>query len=330
MNAQISVDSVGDLIAAANQPDIWILEGLVEEGDQVVLCGAPKAGKSLMASQIALAAASGGDFLGWKAPIARRVLYVNLELRPKRFGRRLIAQVGDVKHLAAYSNLKTINCLRTLDIRDFKQCEAFADKVKALGVDLVIWDVLARMHGADENDNPSMRAVMHSIRVASADRAHIILHHMRKASAGQENVNLGAAGMRGASSIHGEADLVMSLHVRSGQGARFSVKFSARNIEAPEELLLDRDANLRFHEATEDKTQRLIATIKSAFGLGTTCPARSLLEHVCKMYNVKGRRAQQLIQQAVKNRWIVGYEATEDKAYEYELLNSSDLTNDIY
>lgn len=325
MNTQISVDSVGDLVAAANEPDIWILEGLVEEGDQIVLCGAPKAGKSLMASQIALAVASGGDFLGWKAPIARRVLYVNLELRPKRFGRRLIAQVGELKHLAAYSNLKTINCLRTLDIRDSKQRDAFADKVKQLGVDLVIWDVLARMHGADENDNPSMRAVMHSIRVASADRAHIILHHMRKASAGQENVNLGAAGMRGASSIHGEADLVMSLHVRSGQGARFSVQFSARNIETPEELLLDRDANLRFHEATEEKTQRLIATIKSAFGLETTCPARSLIEHVCKMHNVKGRRAQQLIQQAVKSRWIVGHEATEDNTYEYELLNSSDF-----
>lgn len=325
MNTQISVDSVSDLIAAANQPDIWIIEGLVEEGDQVVLCGAPKAGKSLMASQLALAVASGGDFLGWKAPIARRVLYVNLELRPKRFGRRLIAQVGDVKHLAAYSNLKTINCMRTLDIQDPKQREAFADKVKALGVELVIWDVLARMHGADENDNPSMRAVMHSIRVASADKAHIMLHHMRKASAGQENVNLGAAGMRGASSIHGEADLVMSLHVLSGQGARFSVQFSARNIETPEEQLLDRDANLRFHEATEEKTQRLIATIKSAFGLETTCPAHDLIEHVCTAHNVKGRRAQQLIQQAVKNGWILGHEASGDRAYEYELLNSSDF-----
>ncbi|ADI30173.1 AAA family ATPase [Methylotenera versatilis] len=322
MDTLIKVDSVSDLIDAANEPDIWIIEGLIEEGDQVVLCGAPKAGKSLMASQIALAVASGGNFLGWRAPIARKVLYVNLELRCKRFGRRLIAQGGDVKQLIKYSNLKTINCLRTLDIRDPKQCEAFAKEVKELEVDLVIWDVLARMHGADENDNPSMRAVMHSIRVASADKAHMIIHHMRKAAAGQENVNLGAAGMRGASSIHGEADLIMSLHVRSGQGARFSVKFSARNIETPEELLLDRDTKLRFHEASDEKMQRLRAVIESAFGIEPICRAKELIHHLMTNFSVQKRSAQYYIETAIEKGWIIDDSSHEDKRYEYKLLNS--------
>jgi KaiC/GvpD/RAD55 family RecA-like ATPase len=64
---KIIIDSISDLLDAANERDVWILDGLIEEGDQVVLSGPPKAGKSLMVSQMALAVASGGSFLKWKA-----------------------------------------------------------------------------------------------------------------------------------------------------------------------------------------------------------------------------------------------------------------------
>jgi RecA-family ATPase len=157
MAATFRVDNVSDLLTAASQPDVWVLEGLIEAGDQVVLAGAPKSGKSLMASQIALAVASGGKFLGWKAPTQRKVLYVNLELRPKRFGRRLIAQVGGARHLSHHTNLLTINDLRTLDILNPTLRDEFAELVRSENIELVIWDVLARMHGEDENGNPCQR-----------------------------------------------------------------------------------------------------------------------------------------------------------------------------
>lgn len=324
MVATFRIDTVTDLLTAASQPDIWVLEGLIEAGDQVVLAGAPKAGKSLMASQLALAVASGGKFLGWRAPTQRKVLYVNLELRPKRFGRRLIAQVGGARNLSRHTNLLTINDLRTLDIIDPLRREEFAELVRSEGIELVIWDVLARMHGEDENNNPAMRAVMHAIRVASADRAHIILHHMRKPAGGQEDVNLGAAGMRGASSIHGEADLIVSLHVRSGQGARFSLKFSARNIEAPDELLLDRGADLLFNEAAEAEAHRNQDAIRCAFGGSTSCLAKTLHEQLMKTFDVKERRASQLIKAAVKAGWITRSQRS-DRRYEYWMQPASDL-----
>ena len=324
MVATFHIDTVGDLLTAASQPDIWVLEGLIEAGDQVVLAGAPKAGKSLMASQIALAVASGGKFLGWRAPNQRKVLYVNLELRPKRYGRRLIAQVGGARNLIRHANLLTINDLRTIDVLDPLRREEFAELVRSEGIELVIWDVLARMHGEDENNNPSMRAVMHAIRVASADRAHIILHHMRKPAGGQEDANLGAAGMRGASSIHGEADLILSLHVRSGQGARFSLKFSARNIEAPDELLLDRGADLLFNEAAEAEAHRIQDAIQFAFGESPSCLAKSLHEQLMNTFDVKERRAKQLIEIAVKSGWITRSQR-HDRCYEYWMQPVSGL-----
>lgn len=325
MTSAIRIDTVSDLLAASAQPDVWLVRGLIEEGDQVVLSGPPKAGKSLLASQLALAVASGRTFLNWEIPEARKVLYVNLELRPKRFGRRLVAQVGGAHLLGRYGNLHTVNALRTLDVTNPTEVAAFATMVKKLGVQLVVWDVLARMHSADENDNPAMRAVMHAARLASADRAHVVVHHSRKPASGQENVNLGAAGMRGASSIHGEADLVMSLHVRSGQGARFSLKFSARNVEEPDEMLLDRDAStLLFHEADEAKTDRLQTVIRAILSATESCPPRVLIEHVMKSFSVKQRRAQQLIEDA-RDKGMVERVPPEGSRFTYRLPTTGGL-----
>ncbi|MCD6706081.1 MAG: hypothetical protein LT080_06445 [Thiobacillus sp.] len=51
-------------------------------------------------------------------------------------------------------NLHTVNALRTLDLTNPEEVAAFAKMVRELGVQLVVWDVLARMHSADENDKP--------------------------------------------------------------------------------------------------------------------------------------------------------------------------------
>lgn len=324
MAAKLIFDDITDIVAAANEPDVWLLEGLIEEGDQVVLAAAPKAGKTLMASQIALAVASGGRFLNWRAIVPRKVLYVNLELRPKRFGRRLITQVGGIQCLLPHQNLLTISHLRTLNILDTKQQKSFSEFIRENNIGLVIWDVLARMHSAEENDNGSMRAVMHAIRIASADRAHLVLHHMRKPPSGAEDVNVGALGMRGASSIHGEADLIIAMHIRSGQGARYSLRFSARNVEAPDEMLIERDQNLCFFEASAQETNRLMSVIHSAFQGLRICLAQGLLEHVMNAYCVRERRAKQLIKDAGDRGWITRRQRS-DKCYEYILLNSETL-----
>lgn len=325
---KISIDKSADLIHAAQQPDEWIVTGLIEAGDQVIISGNPKAGKSLIASQLSIAVATGGKFLSWNIPKPRRVLYVNLELRRKRFGKRLIAQIGGVSTLERCCNLHTVNELRTIDIRNRNCLDEFAALIKSLEIDIIVWDVLARMHNADENDNPAMRAVMHAIRVASADRAHVVLHHARKPASGQENVNLGAAGMRGASSIHGEADLVMSLHVRSGRGARYSLKFSARNIEEPDEMLLDRDpATLLFYQANEVEEKRLQAVIRAVFNSDLTCTSKKLTDAVMDAFRVKERRAKDYIHSAVQQGLIVRVKL-HGRNFGYRIVNFKDLLSE--
>ncbi len=69
---------------ASEQKPIWLLDELIEQGDQWIINGAPKSGKSLLATQLALAIASGGQFLNWKNKNPARVLYMDFELRKVR------------------------------------------------------------------------------------------------------------------------------------------------------------------------------------------------------------------------------------------------------
>lgn len=48
------VDGIGAMLKAAKQDPNWIIEGLLEEGDQLLVGGPPKSGKSLFAMQLAL------------------------------------------------------------------------------------------------------------------------------------------------------------------------------------------------------------------------------------------------------------------------------------
>src|SRR5690625_5007885 len=66
-NADKWSDSIMQAAALSEAPVNWAFEDFIVQGDQVMIAGAPKSGKSWMALQMALAASSGGKFLQWKA-----------------------------------------------------------------------------------------------------------------------------------------------------------------------------------------------------------------------------------------------------------------------
>lgn len=297
----VRIDTPEYLLAATREPDNWVIDNFIEQGDQVLLIGPPKAGKSLLASQMAIAVATGGDIFGYEVKVPRKVLYVNLELRDKQFGRRLLAQIGGEEKLRNATNLLTVNERRTINVLNHSEVKAFADAIVEAGVELVIWDVLVRTHGADENENTAMRKVMHQLRLASAEKAHIVVHHSRKPASGSEGSNQATVSSRGASSITGEADLLMTLAVRSGQGARYSLNFQARNIQEPEEMLLDRDnKTLLFKFSDEDAEDRLIKVVREAFTTSPTRTSREITDHLMTQYGVQQRTAKTHLQKAIQ------------------------------
>lgn len=71
-----------------NAPPPWIIEKLLAEGEQMLVFGAPKVGKSQFALQLACCLAMGRPFLGWSIARQRRVLYLNFEMGKRVFMHR--------------------------------------------------------------------------------------------------------------------------------------------------------------------------------------------------------------------------------------------------
>ena len=317
------------ITAALQQPE-WVLEGLIERGDQWVLAGSPKAGKSLMAAQIALAVSEGGTFLNWTCSRPLKTLYMDLELKDRAFWQRTLSMYrGNEAAMLRNSNFLRCGDFRTIDVLDVVQRKKMADMIAAVQPDFIVWDVLARMHSGEENDNGVMKAVMISIRMVSGSAAHIVVHHARKPAPGTEGVNLGALSLRGASAIHGEADGVMSLAVRDGQGARFSLKFSTRNVEEPDEMLLSRDdTTLMYQEGSRGEQERIREVLQAAMRGQGYILSQELEEHFCEALQVKSRRAKDYLKQCREWGWVE-LERRQDRRYQYVLTDAAPILKSV-
>lgn len=77
-----------DWLAQEDPPDDPIICGLIERGEMFALVGQSKAGKSLLALQMALCVAAGRDFLG-RRTVHKRVYVANLEVSANQYRKRL-------------------------------------------------------------------------------------------------------------------------------------------------------------------------------------------------------------------------------------------------
>jgi len=84
------VEDGADIAAKELPALIQIVEGIVCEQSKLVICSGAKAFKTWLTIMMALCIAHGVPFLG-RATTRRRVLYVNLELKPSTFDRRVQA-----------------------------------------------------------------------------------------------------------------------------------------------------------------------------------------------------------------------------------------------
>ncbi len=207
------IRDIYDLATCATEPDHWIFDGLIERGDQVLLAGAPKTGKSLLASQLSLAAAAGSGFMSWRAVAQKKVLYVNLEVREKWFARRVERQIDvacDNEKRLSFSNFFSFSLQRSIDVLSKKDCAMLESKIGWLGPDLIVFDVFSRLHESDEVDPRAMRKVMMQFRNLSSGAAHVIVIHTRKADKSSPTAQT-AADIKGSAAIFGECDTAIVL-----------------------------------------------------------------------------------------------------------------------
>lgn len=223
-DSSLKVIGLGEFLKMNLNDPTWLVEGLIPEPSTTILYGPGGARKSWFAQSMAIALASGEDFLGkFQVSKQRRVLYVQSESSTRGLRDRLLKLARGYgvtsEDLDRYSGIITN---QEIDLSDdgFEQLTSVLEKARGEGrpFEFMVIDPLVDFHTADENDNGEMSRVVTGFRKL---RDHyelnsLILHHTNKS-----NFYTGSNKARGASSIITSMDGRWS--VRTGTGGWSSI-----------------------------------------------------------------------------------------------------------
>ena len=178
------------LLAEPDEPVDWLIEPLIERESLGFIGGEPKLTKSILASHLAVSAVTAQPLFGkFQVPKPLRVFYVQEEDGRRRVKRRLKALVRGLGGDQAAFTQAVGERLRVAIRQGFRIDEPDWFKrlqlaLEAFKPDLVIFDVLANLHGMDENDQRAMSKLMKYFQ-ALRDTYHcavLIVHHFKKMS----------------------------------------------------------------------------------------------------------------------------------------------------
>lgn len=155
----------------------WLVPGLLEHGERIVLTGAEGSGKSVLVSQIAAALCGGlhpftAAPLGFDDDTSVRVLVVdaeNSEVQTKRRYRRLVRDVDEARRSAGlgpanWRDSFFVECRpEGLDLTRGRDIAWLEHAVSATAPDLLVLGPLYRLHAGDPNNEQMARELVHAI-----------------------------------------------------------------------------------------------------------------------------------------------------------------------
>lgn len=154
-----------------------IVTNYLREGEAMLLSGNPKAGKSFLIVQLAIAVATGGKWIGMTCQ-KKPVLYIDAELSPEMTAGRIrdIREKMGVSYFPEF--LHVINAKKEkISLKDV--ADDFEHGLRH--EDVVIIDPLYMFLNHDENDNSQMKKEMEQLkRISATGTAVVVVHHMSK------------------------------------------------------------------------------------------------------------------------------------------------------
>jgi hypothetical protein len=269
-----------ELMALRFEPIRYVVPGFIAEG-LTVLAGAPKARKSWMALDIAVAVASGGMAFGAIPCPEGDVLFLALEDNRRRLQGRLrkMRVIPPPERLTFFTEWPT-------GIEAVEGVELWARRVKR--PTLVIVDVLARIReftGRDASYEADYRALIALQDLASRlDLAIVVIHHTRKAGADDPFDEV--SGTRG---LTAGADTVLVVRRDNSGGPSFRAMLYGRGRDIPEiESAIEFDEDLYRWKVVGD-----------AWRLADTAERQAILNILTRQMRVK--EIAELVDKSVAN-----------------------------
>jgi hypothetical protein len=308
-----------------------IINGLLDDGDNMIIYSPGGVGKSLITLHIALNLACGEDFLGFPVPKPRNTLFLQSENSRTATYSRLLKIFDGEPDLKI--GLQQIFFPQQIQIAGFFTNPDFKIRIENLiqiieektqeKLDVIIIDPLISFHDADENDNSRMRSTLDCLQEIcnKTKTVPIVVHHANK-----EN------GIRGASSITDWARVVLKIEKKvvadrdfielSCEKSNNHPRFQPFAIQFDEFLC---PKNLENRGLDEKKAAQCEMMAKALDLLGGTAKSqRDLIRQYTELSGLKSRSAIiSHIHEAVKFGYIDMIEADEEgiKAISYKLKN---------
>ena len=157
----ITTPTLGELLEQEDEPYDWVIPGLLERGDRLVLTGSEGLGKSMLQRQMAVAAASGVHPLNHTDIPPMRVLIVDCENGPKKIKRsmRSLAHVGKMRGQDPSGRILVEAIPSGLDVTRPEDEAWLVSRVAGLQPDLLFVGPIYRLHAGNPNDEEIARKV---------------------------------------------------------------------------------------------------------------------------------------------------------------------------
>ena len=225
---QILIQAPQFLTTVSNDIE-WLVESVIQRGANGFICSLPKVGKSWLAVDLAISLALGMPWVGFNVPQPVKTALITREDNPALTKWRM-------RHLLEGKNRTLADLEGRLYVNSREQTPEFRlDKpdlllsmiaeLKVVKPEFVILDVFNVLHGADENDNTEMRAVVEELsRLQREVGCSVgVIHHFNKQAEGSLTQRL-----RGAGAIAGWAEWLIGLEKIPGERDTRKMQFETK------------------------------------------------------------------------------------------------------
>jgi hypothetical protein len=269
---QIFVTDLASFLAQSIPPRKFILEPIIAEQSLTMIYSWRGVGKTHVALGLAYASSSGGQFLRWKAPAPRKVLYIDGEMPAAQMQERLAAIVkgSDLEPPDGFFRLITPDLQRgpMPDLATSKG-QQLIDSIVEQDTSLIILDNLSALvrRGGKENESESWLNVQDwALRHRAERRSVLYIHHAGK-----------GLQQRGTSRREDLLDTVITLrqptNYNASSGAIFEVRFEkSRGLYGDDtkpfeaKLTLNKDGKQTW--ATREIEETTLDRVVELYGLG--------------------------------------------------------------
>ena len=222
---------------ATNKPQRVLLEPLIREGEAVMIYAASGLGKSFYSMGLAVAMATGTEFIGYQAPKAMRVKYIDGEMSKYDLMTRIKANIGrrcsdslfmkslNSNLLISNRELCTSQKVDYPDLGNVSHIDNIIDGLVKEKVEVVVFDNYSTLALGieDENSAGSFNNTLELVmRLKALDIVPVLVHHANKTG----------SAYRGTTKIEAVFSNIIGLHKDSSVdvalGAGFTIKLDKK------------------------------------------------------------------------------------------------------